>query len=231
MPDAKPARPQTREGTQERILSAAQSEFARHGIAGARVDRIAKAARTSKERVYAYFHSKEELYSVVARHQLTLAAEAAPLDPRDLPTYAGALFDYFTTHSDRLRFLSWGRLELTPEADTADLTFDPTGDGAEDAAGGPGTAAAGPSDPYGKSMIAKVEKLRQAQQAGHLDPSWDPVDVLALVSQIAFTNAGQPELADLARRVAADTSTGARRAAVVRAVSALFPPAKQDEAS
>lgn len=212
MPTPQPANTPAREGTRERILGAAEDEFARHGIAGARVDRIAKAARTSKERVYAYFHSKEALYDVVAQHQLTLAAEAAPLNPGDLPTYAGDLFDYFTTHSDRHRFLSWGRLELgTGRAGDQD--------GADD-------ASAEAPDPYGQSMVAKVEKLRQAQQVGQLDPSWDPVDVLALVSQIAFTSAAQPELANLAARVAVDNSMRARRSAVVRAVSTLFPPTK-----
>lgn len=227
MPDVQPAPPRTREATRERILGAAESEFARHGIAGARVDRIAKAARTSKERVYAHFNGKEELYDVVAQHQLTLAAEAAPLDPRDLPTYAGALFDYFGTHSDRHRFLSWGRLELAATGDLDATVTEPGNDAGSD---GPhdGAEPARTSDPYGDSMIAKVEKLRQAQEAGHLDPSWDPVDVLALVSQIAFTNAGQPELAALARRVADDTSRGARRASVVRAVRILFPPTRRD---
>lgn len=215
MPQAQPAHPPAREATRERVLSAAGSEFARHGIAGARVDRIAKAARTSKERVYAYFHSKEELYDVVVQHQLTLAADAAPLDPRDLPSYAGALFDYFATHSDRHRLLSWGRLELATTTDDLSTTSTDGGDA---------------EDPYGQSMIAKVEKLRRAQQAGHLDPGWDPVDVLALVCQIAFTTVAQPELAALAQRVAAEKDVSARRAAVVRAVGILFPPADRDDA-
>ncbi|WP_373310185.1 helix-turn-helix domain-containing protein, partial [Streptomyces purpurascens] len=43
------------------MLAAAMEEFAGHGIAGARVDRIAKLAKTSKERVYAYFRSKDAL--------------------------------------------------------------------------------------------------------------------------------------------------------------------------
>ncbi|MET7403936.1 helix-turn-helix domain-containing protein, partial [Dactylosporangium sp. NPDC005572] len=54
------------DSTGDRIIAAAVTEFAQHGIAGARVERIARAARTSKERVYAYFRSKEALYRFVA---------------------------------------------------------------------------------------------------------------------------------------------------------------------
>ncbi|MET7322823.1 TetR family transcriptional regulator, partial [Streptomyces sp. NPDC005549] len=67
--------------TRERILTAAMAEFARHGIAGARVDRIAKLARTSKERVYAYFRGKEALYAAVAAREYLVIAEATQMDP------------------------------------------------------------------------------------------------------------------------------------------------------
>jgi AcrR family transcriptional regulator len=39
--------------TKERLLAAATDEFAAHGIAGARVDRIAAAARANKQLIYA----------------------------------------------------------------------------------------------------------------------------------------------------------------------------------
>lgn len=39
------------DATIDRIIAAATAEFARYGFAGALVERIAKAARTSKERV------------------------------------------------------------------------------------------------------------------------------------------------------------------------------------
>lgn len=190
------------DSTRGRIVAAARDEFARHGIAGARVDRIAKAARTSKERVYAYFRSKEELYQHVAAAELAAAADAVHLDPADLPAYAGQLFDYFTAHPDRYRFITWGRLELAAVPD-------------------------GDRGPYHDAVLTKIEAIRRAQEAGDLDPVWDPVDVLAVVSQIAHTWLDQAELAAVARRAAADTAPGARRAAVVRAVGAIFPPARR----
>ncbi|MDX3103158.1 TetR family transcriptional regulator [Nonomuraea angiospora] len=188
------------DSTRDRIVTAAKAEFSRHGIAGARVDRIAREARTSKERVYAYFRSKEALYAFVAGQELTVMAEATRMDPTDLPGYAGRVFDYFTGHPEHYRLLAWGRLELSETPD----------------AGGPTWAA----------MTRKLEQLREAQRDGHLDPAWDPVDILSLVSQITMSWVGQPEVAQLSARQARDPGTQARRAAVVKAVRLLFPPAR-----
>ncbi len=49
--------------TRMRILDAALSEFAVHGLAGARTEQIASAAGVNKALLYYYFDSKEKLYS------------------------------------------------------------------------------------------------------------------------------------------------------------------------
>jgi AcrR family transcriptional regulator len=51
--------------TSARILAAAKSEFARKGLAGARVDAIATRAKINKRMIYHYFKSKEDLYLAV----------------------------------------------------------------------------------------------------------------------------------------------------------------------
>ena len=188
--------PADADSTRDRIITAARAEFSRHGIAGARIERIAKAARTSKERLYAYFRSKEALYQLIAEQELAAVAEATRLDPADLPEYAGRVHDYFTSHPDRYRLMNWGRLEL---------------------AGSPADAATR------ETVRRKTEQLRQAQEAGHLDPAWDPVDILVLVNQIAMAWAGQLDLVDAAAGQVRDPSPAARRAAVVTAVRRLFP--------
>ena len=48
--------------TRGRILDSALSEFALHGLAGARTERIATAANVNKALLYYYFESKEKLY-------------------------------------------------------------------------------------------------------------------------------------------------------------------------
>jgi AcrR family transcriptional regulator len=53
------------ERTQAAILAAATREFARHGLGGARVDRIAAGARTNKRMLYYYYGGKEALFVAV----------------------------------------------------------------------------------------------------------------------------------------------------------------------
>ena len=47
------------------ILEVATREFSDKGLAGARIDEIAAATRTSKRMIYYYFGSKEGLYVAV----------------------------------------------------------------------------------------------------------------------------------------------------------------------
>lgn len=187
----------TPDSTRDRIVTAARAEFARYGIAGARITRIAKAAKTSTERLYAYFRSKEELYGFIAERELAAVSEATRLDPTNLPEYAGRVHDYFIQHPDRYRLVSWGRLELA--GDTAD-------------------------DPAMRETIRrKTAQIRKAQEAGQLDPSWEPIDILVFLNQIASAWAGQLDLVDAVADQVRDRSLAARRAAVVRAVERLFP--------
>ncbi len=53
------------EGTRVGLLRAARLEFARHGLAGARVDEIAARAGVNKQLVYHYFGDKDALYLAV----------------------------------------------------------------------------------------------------------------------------------------------------------------------
>lgn len=53
------------EGMRARILAAARDEFATHGIAGARVDRIAETAGANKRMLYYHIGNKEDLYLAV----------------------------------------------------------------------------------------------------------------------------------------------------------------------
>jgi TetR/AcrR family transcriptional regulator len=61
--------------TKEKILEAARQEFAGHGLAGARVDRIAQSAAVNKAMIYYHFHSKENLYQAVIEDHWALISE------------------------------------------------------------------------------------------------------------------------------------------------------------
>jgi TetR/AcrR family transcriptional regulator len=70
--------------TRQKVLTAAISEFASNGFAGARVDRIAEQAGVNKAMIYYHFSSKEGLHSAVLEHlvmgmvsQLRQSADAA----------------------------------------------------------------------------------------------------------------------------------------------------------
>jgi AcrR family transcriptional regulator len=54
--------------SQERILEAAMDEFAEHGLAGARVDRIAARAGINKAMIYYHFGSKQTLYDTIVKN-------------------------------------------------------------------------------------------------------------------------------------------------------------------
>jgi AcrR family transcriptional regulator len=100
--------------TRGKLLLAATAEFAAHGAAGARIDRIAEAAGVNKRMIYAYFGNKERLFETVLEHSLAQLAEAVPLTADDLPGYAGRLFDYLVDHPERHRLALWRTLEGSP---------------------------------------------------------------------------------------------------------------------
>lgn len=58
-------RPAGQVATRENILRAAIEIFAKNGFAGARVDKISKAARSTDRMIYYYFGSKERLFVAV----------------------------------------------------------------------------------------------------------------------------------------------------------------------
>jgi len=83
------------------ILDAATSEFAAEGVAGARIDEIARAARVNKAMLYYYYRDKEALYGAVLDRVFRGLVERLnavldqPLPPRDkILAYAATHFDY-----------------------------------------------------------------------------------------------------------------------------------------
>ncbi|ANZ38019.1 TetR family transcriptional regulator [Lentzea guizhouensis] len=105
-----------KEATKAKLLEAALTEFAAHGIAGARVDRIAAKAGCNKAMIYAYFGSKEDLFDEVLKIQITRVVEAVPITPEDLPGYAGRLFETYERQPELLSLAGYHRLENGFEA-------------------------------------------------------------------------------------------------------------------
>jgi TetR/AcrR family transcriptional regulator len=77
------------EGNAERILDAALEVFAAHGLTGARIDQIARAANISKPNLLYYFRTKEDLYRAVLTRTLNMWLEPLrELDPDKDPRAA-----------------------------------------------------------------------------------------------------------------------------------------------
>ncbi|MFO1034767.1 MAG: TetR/AcrR family transcriptional regulator [Hyphomicrobiales bacterium] len=100
---------QTRDpaATQKRILAAAKAEFARFGLAGARVDRIAIKAKSNKRMLYHYFGNKEALFTRTledAYGEFRLAEDALGLEKDDPVTALSRLmrftFDYYLANPE-----------------------------------------------------------------------------------------------------------------------------------
>jgi AcrR family transcriptional regulator len=145
------------EATRERILAAALAEFSAHGIAGARVDRIAQAAGCNKNLIYIYFEDKETLFTTVLRKHLMRIHEEHPFTPDDLPGYAANLFDWAMANPDLMRLISWFALEQQAK------------------------------DPAERIPIfdAKVAALAEAQNAGQVGPAFPPDFLLTAVLRLA----------------------------------------------
>lgn len=73
--------------SRDRLLAAAAAEFAARGYAGAKVDRIARAARLNKAMIYYHFKNKAALYREILRDMFgavrgaVAEVAAAPLEP------------------------------------------------------------------------------------------------------------------------------------------------------
>jgi AcrR family transcriptional regulator len=99
------------DATRRRLLAAATEEFAAHGLAGARVDRIAAAARSNKAQIYHYFGSKDRLFDAVWEALVKQIVQAVPIDVDDLSSFAARLSDTYAQHPELVRLITWQRLE------------------------------------------------------------------------------------------------------------------------
>jgi AcrR family transcriptional regulator len=183
------------EATKKRLLAAGAREFAEHGIAGARVDRIAEQARSNKAQIYHYFGSKDALVDAVFRELVANTVRDVPIDATDLPGYAARLFDGYCDHPEIPRIAAWYRLERA------------------------GTRS--PLQVIVASNQYKVAAIEAAQRAGTLPARWDAAELLALVLTVAGMWSGMtPEFTTLF----AGHDRARRRAVIVAAVTALLVP-------
>jgi AcrR family transcriptional regulator len=91
--------------TETRIRRAAAQEFARHGVAGARVERIARRARANKERLYHNVGGKDALFAAALEDAMGEIAAAEPFAAGDLGAYAAALLEFHRSRPELVQLL------------------------------------------------------------------------------------------------------------------------------
>ncbi len=147
--------------TKRRIFEAATQEFARHGIAGARIDRIANAARANKQLIYAYFGKKHDLFDAVATEHVVGFVDKVPFDATDLPKYAVATYDYYREHPAIGQLVAWHALEPGEAAHRLRVIED--------------------------EIRKRSRAIQRAQKAGVVNATMPAPELLALVDAIART--------------------------------------------
>ncbi|MCV7227844.1 TetR family transcriptional regulator [Mycolicibacterium komossense] len=149
------------------IIDAARVEFARYGLAGARIDRIAKSANASKERLYAHFGDKETLFRQVVAADSTEFFAAIGVRPDAVAEFAGDIFDLAASMPEHLRMITWARLEGVPLEE--------------------------PELEGRKIRDRDIAAIEAAQAAGHIDREWDPQQLLIVLFGIGMAWASWPQ--------------------------------------
>lgn len=181
------------------ILAAARAEFAHYGLAGARIDRIARAANASKERLYAHFGDKESLFrSVVAADSAEFFA-AVSLRADAVPEFVGDIYDLACRQPEHLRMITWANLE--------GLALDPP-----------------PSDEWDSVPARHVRAIEEAQAAGHVDSVWQPMELLVLLFGVGLSWALSPHPD---ARTVDPVVVARRRADVVEAARRIVVPSAE----
>lgn len=98
-------------GLEARILDAALEEFAEHGFAGARIERISSGAHTVDRMLYYYYGNKERLYQAVLEQAYAqmIGAQRAFVTPDDPVAAMRQLvehsWDHYASHPHLVRLL------------------------------------------------------------------------------------------------------------------------------
>ncbi len=161
------------ERTMADILAVATQEFSEKGLAGARIDVIAEAMRTSKRMIYYYFGSKEGLYIAVLEaayrriREIERELHLEDLPPEDaLRRLVGFTVDYQLANPDFIRLVMNENMHRGEYLKRSKVIH--------------------------KLNVPAIEGLRsvleRGQKAGVLRAGIDPVDLHMSISALSFFN-------------------------------------------
>jgi len=195
-------RPLTRdpERTRERILAAALREFSARGLAGSRVDRIARRARVNKRMLYHYFGNKDDLYREILGRRLREGAAVVASPPDDPAEMLPYWFDLARRATDWIRLLEWEALEV---------------------GGDPVVREAERRRVYGRG----VARLRARQARGLFARDLDPRHSLLSMAALAMFPIAFPQITRMMTGLApSDPAFRRQRTAFLRRFAVAFRP-------
>jgi AcrR family transcriptional regulator len=132
------------------------AEFSSYGVAGARVDRIARTAGCNKNLIYIYFENKETLFTTILEKHLPRVYEELAFAAEDLCGYAERV-DFAMAQPDLMRLLAWSSLERSARTPAARV----------------------------ESRAEKIVALAQAQAAGQVGTAFSPDVLLTAIMTLA----------------------------------------------
>ena len=157
------------ERTRKQILDAAATEFAAHGLAGARTSAIAVRAGVNQQLISYYFGGKEGLYRALSQQWRQRENELVPPETpllEQIRRYALEALE----NPEGVRLLAWGGLEYTgPEND-------------------PDHA------PRSARLQRSLQEFRSLQAAGQLPAEMDPACLVIMLMAAAMATTTLPHV-------------------------------------
>ncbi|HWD94293.1 MAG TPA: TetR/AcrR family transcriptional regulator [Verrucomicrobiae bacterium] len=192
--------------TQQRILEAALEEFAAKGFAGARVDVIARRARINKRMLYHYFGDKEGLFREVLRRKIAERRAWLASASEDPTERLPAWFQLACRDREWIQLLQWEALQW-------------------------GEKKVIDEERRQENIARAIERVRQQQAKGMLDPDLDPGQLLLSMMAITAYPMAFPQLARLATGLSvSDEKFQKQREAFLRQFAGLLRGNKANSA-
>ena len=193
------------ERTKANIISVAAEEFAKYGLSGARVDRIAAQTHTSKRMLYYYFESKEGLYrAVLYSYYEKLRSAEAGLDLSHKPPMTALrelvefTYDYHVQNAEMVRLVLVENIHRGESIGELPLL-----------------------DSLNSAIISTVRDIcRRGAASGEMRAGLDPFELYASIAALCFFNVSNRYTmrAIFGRDLAAPEEVKARREVIVEMV-------------
>lgn len=180
------------EETKAKIRRAALASFSEKGLSGTTMEGIARSACVNKERVYAYFGGKDDLFVSILREEMARLSAEVPVESfaaEDIGDYAGRLFDYHQQHPELNRLVQWEGLACV--GDTPDEQSR--------------------SDFYAD----RISAMRAGQEAGVIRADADAAMLVFQVLSLVGWWSAVPQIGRMVTGAADDPESVARRRAAV----------------